>query len=631
MASRARNPLFTAVAGVAVAAGAVAAGAYLLKPKKDTLDGEADFLNLAADFDVVIVGSGSAGSVLAARLSEDPNVKVLLLEAGSDNRSWHIECGWECMSIQLGTWDWCFKSTPQAATNGRVHNWPRGLTLGGCSSTNAVLYVRAAPGDYERWEHGLGCSGWGWEDMERCFKKSERFYPASLASAEMSHHGKDGFLGVTQLSSESAQKFTTDAINSCVNSGEFKFNPDYNGTDNRGVSFSQLTVENGVRSDAFNGFLRRTVDGKRALDRPNLTVLRNAYVTKVEIDDSKRATGVRVRFSRDHGGFEKLALGKEYLIPAKREVILSAGAVNSPWLLQLSGVGPKAVLKKAGIPVKVANEAVGQGLKDHLMVPISVEIDDNTGMTAAPTLTMVSRLLRYLLFRTGPLTTGFIESMAFTDSGLTDEDPEIKWRKRPDTQVHMTPTFAGAPSPAASATGITPFLDNPEMYGFTFLPSLLVPRSVGTVEVQSTDPAVRPIVDPHYLEHPEDVEILKRAIRKVYKVIEAEPFKTLIKKVHFRSSHLAAHHNDHTSDAFIEQIIRDHCITIYHPTSTVKIGPDSDQSAAADLRCNVRGVTGLRVVDASSFPDLVSGNTNAPAIAFAERAAELIKEDWSKN
>lgn len=469
------------------------------------------------------------------------------------------------MDIQLGNWDWQFKTPPQKATKGRVHNWPRGLILGGCASTNAVLYVRAAPGDYERWENGLGCQGWGWNEMERCFKKSERFNPASLASSELSHHGKAGYLGVTQLSESTAQKFTTDWINAMANSGLFKFNPDYNGSDNRGVSYSQLTVENGVRCDTFNGFLRREgPDGKRALDRPNLTVIKNAYVTKVVIDDNNRATGVNVRFATEFGGFDKLSKSADVFIPASKEVILSAGAVNSPWLLQLSGVGPKEVLEKAGVPVKLAHDAIGRNMKDHLFVPLTWDISDNTGMTAAPTLTMVGRLLQYLAFRTGPLSTGFIEAMAFGDSGLTDTDANLPWRKRPDTQYHFTPTFSANKSPSAKAVGIEPWVEKGEMYGITMLPSLLVPRSVGTVEITSADPGVRPTVDPHYLEHPDDMAILKNAVKTCLKVAEAEPLKRKVNMVHFRPSMLEQFGKDYTSDAFLEEHIRTNAITIYH-------------------------------------------------------------------
>lgn len=338
------------------------------------------------------------------------------------------------MEIQLGKWDWQFKTVPQPATENRIHNWPRGLILGGCSSTNAVLYVRAAPGDYERWEKGLGCEGWGWDDMERCFKKAERLYPASLASSELSHHGRDGAIGVTQLSKETAQKFTTYTVEAFDNAG-LKFNKDYNGEEQRGFSYSQLTVENGSRSDAFTGYLRRPgPDGKTALDRPNLTVIRNAYVTKVVLDGNK-VTGVNVRFGVERGGFDKLVLGSDVFIPAGKEVILSAGAVGSPWLLQLSGIGPKDVLEKAGVPVKFAHDQIGRNLKDHLFVPISWEFNETDGMTAAPTLTMIGHLLRYLLTRSGPLSTGFIEAMGFVDSGLTDEAEGLSWRKRPDIQV----------------------------------------------------------------------------------------------------------------------------------------------------------------------------------------------------
>jgi choline dehydrogenase len=198
--------------------------------------------------------------------------------------------------------------------------------------------------------------------------------------------------------------------------------------------------------------------------------------------------------------------------------------------------------------------------------------------------------------------------MAFADSGLTDTEPNLKWRPRADIQIHHTPTFSANKSPSAKAVGIEPWIKKAEMYGVTMLPSLLVPRSVGTVEITSSDPSVRPIVDPHYLEHPDDIEILKQAIKMCLKTAEAEPLKSKVKQIHFRPSALETFNNDHTTDEFIEDHIRSNAITIYHPTSSVKMG--ADEASPLDLRCRVRGIAGLRVVDASSFPDLVSGNTN---------------------
>lgn len=359
---------------------------------------------------------------------------MLLLEAGGDNRLNETQSGWQGIDLQGGVFDWQFKTTPQEGTDGRVHDQPRGLLLGGCSSTNTVLHVRAPSGDYQRWEALYGCDGWGWPDMERCYKKMERFHPASADSAELSYHGEDGAIGVTQLGEKTAQAYITQTIQAFNNSG-LGFNKDYNGSEMRGFSYAQLTVENGTRCDAFTGYLRRRgLNGKRPLDRPNLAVVRNAFVTKVVLD-GKKAVGVSVRFAQEAGGFAKLATGPDVFIPATTEVILSAGAIGSPWLLQLSGIGPKDVLEEAGIPVQLAQEQVGRNLKDHLFVPLVWEFDDKDGLTTAPTLRMLGHLLRYVFTRTGPFSTGFIEAMGFADSGLTDEETGLAWAKRPDIQV----------------------------------------------------------------------------------------------------------------------------------------------------------------------------------------------------
>lgn len=525
-------------------------------------------------FDYIVVGGGSAGSVLAGRLTEDPAVRVCLLEAGPADSSVLIHCpaGLAVMA-KFELHGWGFNTTPQAALNNRRGYQPRGKVLGGSSSINAMVYVRGQHADYDHWA-AQGNPGWGWEDVKPYFLRSEN--NERVADA---WHGQGGPLNVADL--RSPNRFSSLFAQAGVQAGH-PHNTDFNGASQEGVGIYQVTHKNGERHSATKGYLTPH------LARPNLQVVTGAYATRV-LFDGKRAVGVEYW----QGG----ALNQ---VRASGEVLLSAGALLSPQLLMLSGVGPGAQLQQHGIAVVHDLPGVGVHLHDHpdvVQVVDAPALKDLFGLSLPGMAQMARGVMEWRRSRAGVLTTNFAEAGGFIKS-----DPS---EPAPDLQLHFV---------------IGKLVDHGRKtvfgHGYSAHVCLLQPQSRGTVSLASKDPMALPLVDPNFLADPYDMERLVRGFKRTREIL-AQPA-----LAQWGGKETAASVNART-DAQIEQFIRQHADTIYHPVGSCRMGPGPMDVVDAELR--VRGVTGLRVVDASIMPRIVSGNTNAPTVMIAEKAVDLLR------
>ena len=533
--------------------------------------------HLDQPFDFIIIGAGSAGCVLANRLSEDPDNRVLLVEAGGlDINPWiHVPVGY-FKTMHNPSTDWCYTTEPDNGIAGRQLQWPRGKVLGGSSSLNGLLYVRGQAEDYDRWE-SLGNAGWSYSDVLPYFKKSEDQERGSDA-----YHGVGGPLKVSDLR---LRRPIADFFIEAAKQTGIPANEDYNGEQQEGVAYFQQTAHKGFRWSTAKGFLRP------ARKRSNLTVLTRAQTTRI-LFSGNRAVGIE---------YEKS--GKRYKAHASKEVVLSAGAINSPQLLQLSGIGPTEVLNNAGIETLHKLPGVGRNLQDHLQIRLVFKTSQRTLNDEVNSWLKQAWVgLQYILTRTGPLTLAASQVAIFTRT-----NPDID---RPDIQFHMQPLSADKPGDGAH-----------KFSAFTASVCQLRPWSRGCIEIKSADPFEYPAIHPNYLSDERDHQVVIDSIKVARRIAEADALKP-----HILSEYVPG--EAFQSDEELLEAARKFSQTIYHPVGTCKMG--DDELAVVDERLRVHGMAGLRVVDASIMPEIVSGNTNAPTIMIAEKAADMIRQDNAK-
>ncbi|WP_350557637.1 GMC family oxidoreductase N-terminal domain-containing protein [Psychrobacter sp. CAL346-MNA-CIBAN-0220] len=536
------------------------------------------------EFDYIIVGGGSAGCVLAGRLSEDPNINVCLLESGGEGKDLVVRVpGAVIMMMRdkpIKINNWCFNTVPQTNLNNRLGYQPRGHCLGGSSAINAMIYTRGSPKDYDRWVD-LGCDGWGYEQLLPYFKKAE-----NNSRGADDYHGDSGPLHVTELLSP--RPISNAFVDACVANGIDR-NDDFNGAKQDGAGLYQVTHfhgdKQGQRCSAAAAYLHPIED------RSNLTIITGAMASRVLIED-KRAIGMVYHKS-----------GEEYTIKARSEVILCAGTFGSPKILMLSGIGPKDHLQQHGIEIVYDSPNVGKNLQDHLDVVFDYEVNTKDvfgiGFTAAGNLIKASNDWRK--DGTGLLSTNFAEAGAFFSA--KEETPE-EW---PDIQLHFV---------------ISRVINHGRELKWGYAVSIhscyLRPESRGTVKLASTDPSAAPLIDPNYLADPKDVEYMIAGAERTRAIMIEAP--------------MAKYITEDYAAPYIEKdgllgYIRNKSDTIYHPIGTCRMGADSQSVVDIDLK--VRGVKGLRVIDASIMPTLISANTNAPTIAIAEKMAVQIKAEYA--
>ena len=526
-------------------------------------------------YDYVIAGAGSAGCVLASRLSENPDVRVLLLEAGPPDTADEIHIPAAVNLLFQTAYDWNYQTVPQDRAAGRSIYWPRGRVLGGSSSINAMIYIRGNRHDYDSWRDDYGCEGWGYTDLLPYFLRAE-----SNSRGASAYHGAAGPLSVQDLKFKSG---LTGAFVAAARSCGVPANDDFNGQSQDGVGYYQVTQKAGRRWSAADAYL------KPAAGRPNLTVQTDALVTGIEIGGG-RATGVRY-----------LRRGVEELAEAGSEVIVCGGVIGSPQLLMLSGIGPADHLREHDIAVVADSPGVGSNLSDHPVV---------TAMWSAPKARSLwekagpANLARWQMTHTGPMTTNIAEAGGFSRTDAALPAPDIQW--------HVLPV---------------PYLDgglaDPASRALSVLITLVAVGSRGKIRLRGSDPRHKPLIDPSYLSDLADLDPLVAAVGMAREFATARPLSRQLKAE-------MAPGPDVRSDTELREWIRGNLSTLYHPVGTCAMGGDSRLAASkltsvVDTELRVRGVEALRVVDASVMPTVPRGNTNAPTIAIAERAADLIQ------
>lgn len=541
----------------------------------------------AAEFDYVVVGAGTAGCLLANRLSADPSKRVLLLEAGSrDDYIWiHIPVGY-LYCIDNPRTDWRFRTAAEAGLNGRSLIYPRGKTLGGCSSINGMIYMRGQRGDFRRWVEA-GNPGWDWDDVLPYYKKHEDYHGLDGGGSDPMHgHGGEWRVERPRISWE-----ILDAFRDAAEQAGIPKTDDFNRGDNFGCGYFEVNQRRGVRWNASKAFLRPV------LSRSNLTVWTEAQVKRIRFE-GRRVIGVEVvRGAKAGSG------GTEQFVACRGEVILAAGAVGSAQLLQLSGVGPADLLQSLGVPVVHASPGVGGNLQDHLQLRLAFKVRNVVTLNRQAN-SLIGKAwmgVQYGLWRRGPLTMSPSQLGAFGRA-----DPASEW---PDVEYHVQPLSLdrfGEPLHSFPA--------------FTASVCQLRPASRGSIRLGSPDWRAAPEIRPNYLSDPRDRAVAANAIRLTRRIVGMRALEK------YQPEEFMPGPEFQTEEELIKAA-GNIGTTIFHPVGTAKMGPASDTLAVVDERLRVRGVDGLRVIDASVMPTITSGNTNSPTLMIAERGAEMVLED----